>query len=230
MNVLLLQNCALERFGRYLLHLVDSKHDLTVMLAYSGGVLPQAAEFDAFIVGGTPICALDAGNQPFLQHETKYLLDTLASDRPQLGICFGGQLIARLLGGTVNRRANIEIGCYEVSLTDAGRADRLFKGFPERFPVFQWHCDTFTPPQHAKLLASGDDGTPQAFRVGNAVGLQFHLEVSSQEVEQWTRAYGDELELVGKDADTVVQECRSHDEQMDTLAHILLDNFLATND
>jgi hypothetical protein len=34
---------------------------------------------------------------------------------------------------------------------------------------------------------------PQAFRVGTAVGIQFHLEVNYKTIEKWIQAYGEEI-------------------------------------
>jgi GMP synthase (glutamine-hydrolysing) len=46
-------------------------------------------------------------------------------------------------------------------------------------PVLHWHEDTFTIPPGAELLASSDRCVNQAFRVGHAFGLQFHIELDA---------------------------------------------------
>lgn len=225
MHVLLIQNCALEGFGHYRKHLESRNVGLSIAHPYSGDVLPDPREIDAFIVGGTPICALDNG-PAFLNRERAYLAAVLQTGKPYLGICFGAQLLARLVGGSVVRGGNVEIGGYAVTLTTEGLTDPVFAGFPSRFPVFQWHSDTFIPPSAGSTLAVGDDGTPQAFRIGNAVGLQFHLEVSGADASLWCREYAKELEMVGKTEAAVVEECRQREEWMAQLAGLLLENSL----
>jgi len=90
-------------------------------------------------------------------------------------------LLARAAGAEVRKNPVMEIGGYEVRLTDAGKKDTLFKNFPGTFPVFHWHGDTFDIPQGAELLVTGEKCKNQAFRYKNSVALQFHLEVTSSE-------------------------------------------------
>jgi GMP synthase (glutamine-hydrolysing) len=51
--------------------------------------------------------------------------------------------------------------------------------------VFQWHGDMFHAPEEGKLLASGSDCPNQAFRFGNAFGLQFHVEITRDMLKEW---------------------------------------------
>ncbi len=226
MRVLLVQNCPGESFGRYEAWLATSEHSYQIAHPYRDDCLPDLERVDAIVIGGTPICALDAHKHAFLETESRYLARAIERGIPRLGICFGGQLLALLSRGQVHRRGRIEIGGYEVELTAAGTGDPLFDSCPESFPVFHWHSDTFEPPSAAQLLATGLDGTPQAFRVGNSVGLQFHLEVAADEAARWARQYEAELASAGKTQDDVVEECRLRDAEMDRLAVKLIDNFL----
>jgi GMP synthase-like glutamine amidotransferase len=105
----------------------------------------------------------------------------------------------------------------------------LFKGFPQTFPVFHWHGDTFAIPAEGRRLAMDRDCPNQAFRLGRAVGLQFHLEVTPAEARRWAGAYKDELDSVGKNAPRLTSECRSHESMMASLAGLLLENFLAAD-
>jgi len=93
-----------------------------------------------------------------------------------LGVCFGGQLLATALGGTVTRSPHPEIGWCEV---DSTRPDLVPDG-----PWFQWHFDRFTLPPDAVQIARNDRAA-QAFVQGRAMGLQFHPEVDRALVERW---------------------------------------------
>ncbi len=225
MHVLLIQNCPLEGFGRYESHLAERGYSYRVLHPYRHCEFPPVDDYDVLVVGGTPISALAVNEHQFLELEWQFLAKALESQRPCFGICFGGQLLARLLDGNVHRGANTEIGGYEVELTGPGRSDPLFENFPDRFPVFQWHSDVFEPNPDTATMAAGRDGTAQAFRIGTAVGLQFHLEVSAADAALWADAYHAELTSVGRDKATVVAECQEREARMGHLADTILDNY-----
>jgi GMP synthase (glutamine-hydrolysing) len=107
---------------------------------------------------------------------------------PVLGICLGAQLIARALGARVYRNPEKEIGWSPLQWTAAASADPLFHGFRDPETVFQWHGETFDLPPGAEHLAYSSACRHQAFRTGaNVYGIQFHLEVTPEIVEEWLR-------------------------------------------
>lgn len=94
---------------------------------------------------------------------------------------FGGRVYQNMVDGKPYK----ETGFSQLRLTDSGRSCSLFSGFPESFPVFQWHGDVFELPRDADLLATGDRVGHQAFKHGNSnYGLLFHLEVTPKTVEE----------------------------------------------
>lgn len=69
-------------------------------------------------------------------------------------------------------------------------SDPLLAGLEKTFPIFQWHCDTFTLPPDATRLATNGATRNQAFRIGRAVyGTQFHFEASTVVVDGWCQAF-----------------------------------------
>jgi GMP synthase-like glutamine amidotransferase len=168
----------------------------------------------------------DCHRHPALEQERVWLARRARLDLPTLGICFGAQLLAHVLGAGVSRNPVMEIGGYEVRLTDAGRSDPLLAGFGETFPVFHWHGDTFALPAGADLLVEGSDCRHQMFRLGRLVGVQFHVEITVPMARRWTTEYAHELEKAGKSADRVVAECRDRADEMTALAELFMDNLM----
>lgn len=225
MKILVIQNCKTEGIGLYEEYLKEKGIDYYVFPAYSGKRFPHIKQFDAFIIAGTPISAYELHKYRFLRNEWRYLKEVIQLNKPCLGICFGGQLLAQLFGAQVRRNPQMEIGGYEVKLTPDGKKNRFFKGFPDRFPVFHWHGDTFDIPKGAKLLVQGFDCKNQAFSYKKALALQFHLEVTSKEAGIWAEKYRNELKRVGKTKEKVVRESQTREKKMKKLAFLLLDNF-----
>lgn len=144
----------------------------------------ENASPDLLVVLGGPVSATDERDYPFLASELKLLEKRLAANRPTLGICLGGQLMARALGATVAPASRAEIGWQPLALSDAGKHSPL-RHF-RRDAVFHWHGDAFELPQGAVSLASTPDCPQQAFSKGkNLLGLQFHPEVTAAGLETW---------------------------------------------
>lgn len=123
---------------------------------------------------------------PFLGAEESFLAERLALVRPVLGICLGAQLLASAAGAAVTRGKNgLEVGAAPVRWTAAAQADPVLAGVGAKGVVAHWHEDTFGPVPGATLLASTDRYGQQAFRLGDAFGFQFHLELTALEFEAW---------------------------------------------
>ncbi|MBW3567150.1 MAG: glutamine amidotransferase [Proteobacteria bacterium] len=139
---------------------------------------------DLLVVLGGPLGANDTEEYPFLATELRLLEKRIEKDRPTLGICLGGQLIARALGAKVAPAMRAEIGWLPLQLTVSGEKSPL-RNF-DNVKVFHWHGDAFDLPEHAVALASTPDCPHQAFCVGaNILGLQFHPEITPQGLETW---------------------------------------------
>jgi len=229
LRVLIVQNDETENLGLYEEYLKEKAVEHKVLQAYNlepEDPFPPVAEFDAFIIGPTPISANDVDEHPFLRKEWEHLGEIIESGKPCLGVCCGGQMLARRLGVEVRRSPEKEIGGYEVRLTEEGVEDPLFAGFPLRFPVFQWHSDMFEIPPGGRLLVEGAPCPIQAFGWGNVRGVIFHLEIDSSEAVRWADAYPSELEAVKKTRQQVLDECREREPEMRRLASQLIENFL----
>lgn len=138
----------------------------------------------AVIVGGSPFEVstpeADKGAvQRRIEAGFRALLDRiLGRDFPFLGACSGNGLLGSWCGASLSSRYAEPVGGADVSLTDAGRADPLLAGFPDRFRVLLGHkeaCDAVPPG--AVLLAGSTACPVQMFRLGdNVYATQFHPE------------------------------------------------------
>ena len=96
------------------------------------------------------------------------------NDIPILGICYGMQLAAKILGGKVRYSKTREYGHARITT----RIDTLFSGVPKKFTVWMSHGDTVVEvPPGAKIIASTETTRIAAFKLRNVYGLQFHPEV-----------------------------------------------------
>ncbi len=153
-------------------------------------------DYDFIASLGSEFAAFD-DSKPFIRREADLLHDAAKADVPVLGLCFGGQLLARVLGGRSFRSDHAEIGWMSVR---TGDPDLVAEG-----PWFNWHFDTFTLPPGAKLIAQSDVA-PQAYLIGRSLGLQFHPEVTPDIMESWVKAYRHELDGDGVDPDALLEE------------------------
>jgi GMP synthase-like glutamine amidotransferase len=134
---------------------------------------------------GGPMSVNDEDNYPYLVEEKMLIRDWIKKKKPVLGICLGAQLISSAMGGSVTRCEN-EIGWTEVRRLRAG----MLSQFPGKFVVFQFHGETFEIPLDSTLLCAGERVRNQAFCCGTALGLQFHLELTEELIEDWVRGLG----------------------------------------
>jgi GMP synthase-like glutamine amidotransferase len=144
-------------------------------------------EYGAVLVFGGAMHVDQEDRYGWLRDELELLCDLHARDVPLLGVCLGGQLLARALDAPVRRMPSPEVGWFDVRLTPEAADDPVFGGLPERFCSFQWHSYRFELPANAVPLAR-NDRCLQAFRAGgSAWGIQFHAEVTAASVEDWAR-------------------------------------------
>jgi len=147
---------------------------------------PQALDaYGAVLVFGGAMHADQDDRHPWLREENLFLERLLVQHRPVLGVCLGAQLIAKAALAPVYRAAEPEVGWFDVELTGEASDDPVFSRLPERFEAFQWHYYTYGLPGGAVELARSRSCT-QAFRLGEqAWGIQFHAEVTFDQVKGW---------------------------------------------
>jgi GMP synthase-like glutamine amidotransferase len=193
--------------------------DSRTVRLYVGDPLPSQREASAIIVLGGFMGVRDAAKHPFLAPLKVFMAGAAERGTPLLGICLGGQLLASALGAEVCSGIRGERGVGGIDLTEAALKDPLFAGITESFRAFQWHSDSFDLPAGAVHLASSPVCPGQAFRFGPcAYGLQFHPEVNTEIVADWSRRTGA--------GDEAVEAFRQREVECTRVARLLLENFL----
>ena len=147
-----------------------------------GDPLPETMENHAgAIVFGGPMSANDADD--YIRREIDWLAVPLREGKPYFGICLGAQMLAMHLGSPVGLHPEglVEAGYYPIRPTDAGHA---LLPWPDQ--VYQWHCEGFDLADGAECMATGAAFENQAFRFGNAYGVQFHPEITLAMIHRWT--------------------------------------------
>jgi len=177
--------------------------------------LVDPRQYDIIVSLGSEFAAFD-DSVPFVQRESLLFEDAIEGDVPILGLCFGGQMLARVLGARVYRSEKSEIGWLPVRTNDP---ELVGEG-----PWFQWHFNVFTAPPGADVLAVTDTG-PQAFISGRSLGLQFHPEVTPAIMEEWVRVYPHELKAEGVDPKGLLAETKRRAADAKRATWRLLDRF-----
>lgn len=158
-----------------------------------GGAPESPKDYDAVMVFGGSMHPDQDDEFAWLAHEEAFLRSVLAEGVPALGVCLGAQMLARAAGAPVRPAPTPEIGWLEVELTREGCADPVLGVLPASTHAFQWHSYTFGIPEGGVELARSEV-CPQAFRRGNAWGIQFHAEVTLPMVRAWVEEEPHELE------------------------------------
>jgi GMP synthase (glutamine-hydrolysing) len=173
---------------------------------FEGEAVPASIPRDAgLVVMGGSMGVGDVGDPrwPFLAAETELIARCLREERPILGVCLGAQLLAHALGAAV-RPLTIgdppvpcrEVGWGAVTFVVPPGSDAILEGLDESEVVLHWHGDTFDLPPGATRLASTLACENQMFRFGTCTfGVQFHVEVGSNDVTEWVHGDADFVRL-----------------------------------
>lgn len=180
MKIHILQHAEIETPGNIADWAAKKAHLLTYTRFYEAHRLPTAAQYDLLVVLGAPINVYQEAAYPWLIAEKECIRTAILSGKKVMGICFGSQLIADVLGARVYPNKYKEVGWFPV-LRDPTANHPLMKNMPDGFPAFHWHGDTFDIPEGAQRTYSSSATPNQGFVYGDRVfAFQFHWEVNEE--------------------------------------------------
>ena len=219
MKTLILCHKSLKDSGAFQKMLEARGADIELRLAYDEGVKdidPLAHDLTLFM--GGPMGAYQTDLFPYLKDEVSYIEKRLQAEKPYLGICLGGQLMAAAMGAEVYPgKAGKEIGWHEIAVNEEGQKTSLKHLDAGKTGMMQWHGDTFDLPKEATLLASSDLYKNQAISYGSkALGFQFHPEVTNINIELWLALGQNELQQAGLNVPLLRAQTLDHLETLDT--------------
>lgn len=193
--------------------------------------LPDPSAYDALIAFGGKQHIYDEMQYPFSRSENALIREAVEQDLPFLGICYGSQLLAHILGGEVSKMPKAEIGFLHVEFTQEGKEDPLYANLQGFQQGFQWHEDHFELPANCVLLAHDKQGINQAFRYRKcAYGLQYHIELTREMMVCWLHEPELKQELVklyGQETFNKIEHQRkSLYKRYYQDAHTVIENFL----
>ncbi len=181
---------------------------------------PNTDDFDLVVFLGAPWGAWDdkcIGN--WLTPEIELCRDLVTANKPVLGICFGGQLMARALGGTVAPGQHPEIGWTYIWSDD--------QSLVGNGPWFQFHYDRFTVPPGAVEIAR-NPVAPQAFTINRSLGVQFHPELDSAALKGWLDEGGwPSVAKDNQDGDIMLAQTVAEDKAGEARTYALVDAYLS---
>ncbi len=194
---------------------------------------PPIGKHDALIVMGGPMEVYHGPDKyPSKEDELNFIKKAMGKI-PIIGFCLGSQLLAHSLGADVHK--NIingkwikEIGFYHITLTKEGLKNPIFKGFPPKIKVLQWHGGAFDLPKKSILLATSPLCQNQVFSYKNAFGFLCHFEFTPQMIK--TQIKNDRKwihEEFDMDEKKLLREAEEYKILMKSQCFRFMDSFLA---
>jgi GMP synthase (glutamine-hydrolysing) len=175
-----------------------------VLLDAERGDRPRAGELAALVITGSP--ASVTTRDAWIVDTEDALRAYVRSGAPTLGICFGHQLLAQALGGSVVKNPlGREIGTVDLDVVES---DPLFGDAPRRVRVNMSHTDSAERlPEGARVLGRTERDPRGAVRFDErAWGVQFHPEFDGEIVQGYIDARREIIANEGIDLGALVAE------------------------
>jgi GMP synthase (glutamine-hydrolysing) len=184
------------------------------------GEVPENFDFDGFVVTGSRASVY--WDEEWIGTLKTWTGEAVRAGLPALGVCYGHQLLADVLGGSVESMGEYEIGYRTV---EQDGENRLLDGVPEDMTVFTTHSDhVVEAPPGATVFARNEYGI-HGFRKDNVFAVQFHPEYDMETAETVTQGKTDHLP--DERIEAVIDGIHADNYRAACEAKQLFDNFLA---
>ncbi len=234
-EVIVLQHINIEDPGYIKDLMIEDKINLTTIELDESEKIPQdLSKYDAMFCMGGPMDTWMEKDYPWLIEEKKKIKEFVVDlKKPYLGFCLGCQLLGEVVGGSVVKSKNPEIGMLNINFSDNKKSDLLFSQFPDKIKSLQWHsyeAQGLEDKEDITLLASSPETKYQIFKYQkHAYGIQFHIEIKDTTVGKWgcVPEYKSALEKVlGEGAlEKFDADAKNNMSNMNNYSKILYENF-----
>ncbi|MEK7295145.1 MAG: gamma-glutamyl-gamma-aminobutyrate hydrolase family protein [Actinomycetota bacterium] len=177
---------------------------------------PEFPDADLLVVLGSPNSVATSHCQPPAEAEISMVAEWVGRGRPYLGVCFGAQVLARALGGSV-RRMTETIRSYGPMLLSDIAPQALAGSWP------LWHEDAITAPNSSTILAPVSHADT-VFTRGSAWGIQPHIELTPDSVARLAQT----MKIADGDVAPLYQAMKDDEPGLAERAGSLLDTFWAS--
>jgi len=190
-EVIVLQHINIEDPGYIKDLMIEDNINLTTIELDEGEKIPQdLSKYNAMFCMGGPMDTWMEKDYPWLIEEKKKIKEFVVDlKKPYLGFCLGCQLLGEVVGGSVVKSKNPEIGMLNINFSDNKKSDLLFSQFPDQIKSLQWHsyeAQGLDGKEDITLLASSPETKYQIFKYQkHAYGIQFHIEIKDTTVGKW---------------------------------------------
>ena len=232
--VLILQHQVPENAAYLTTWLNNNKVEYQIVNAGAGEQFPTSIEpYSAMAVMGGGMSV----NDPLLSSRQAeiLILQAILKDRPVIGHCLGGQLMAKALGGTVQASPQPEIGWQPIEYESKALVDEWL-GTDPTDTVIHWHYESFSIPEGAVRLATSAACPNQAFAYGKHLAMQFHIEINEAKIDSWVNDDDDKwIEARQKydsvqDRDTILKGIPTYLSKHQATADSIYRNWLKTTE
>ena len=188
-SVAILRYAPHEGPGYFATYLTHHRIPWALVKVDEGAPLPRPHEVAGIAMMGGAMSVND--DLPWIPPVLALIRESVAADVPVIGHCLGGQLLSKALGGTVTRAPLKEIGWGEVEVIQTPEASAWSPS--HRFLSYHWHGETFSLPADAVRIWSSAHCENQAFVLGKHFGMQCHIEITPEMIENWCESGAEEI-------------------------------------
>ncbi|MFC3195226.1 glutamine amidotransferase [Marinicella sediminis] len=185
------------------------QHDVLVVDVHKNQSLPQAplSALSGVVITGS--ASMVTEQSQWMKQTQNWLEQAITAGTAVLGVCFGHQLLADLLGGQVAfNQAGRHMGLARCELTAAGVEDDLLGPLQPHINTLVSHQQVVTQlPESAVRLGTTAADLNHAFRWGDRVwGLQFHPEWRPEIMSAYINERATDLRHEGFDPDAMQRD------------------------
>lgn len=166
----------------------------SIVPVHKNALLPDTGQIGGIIITGSHAMVTEQAD--WMKKTIDWIMQAVTQEIPILGICFGHQILAYALGGTVGYMPEgPEFGTVSFRMSADAKGDPLFGRLPQTFEVQTSHYQAVTKlPLNSIPLGCTQKDPNSSFRYGRcAWGVQFHPEYDADITGAYVKEINNEM-------------------------------------